>query len=121
MATPACLVEIWAADGHGAGKSGSGWAIGGYGVLTARHVIEPFLQAQNSSGKNRRSPESAVCQVRLATAAIPTDWLDFDVLWTHPTLDVALLKACDAGDPKWVESDFFVLTSSFPVRLARIG
>lgn len=121
MATPACLVEVWAADSRGAGNSGSGWVVGGRGVLTAHHVIEPFLRAQESSGENRRSPDSAVCQARLATTAMQTDWLDFDVIWTHPTLDVALLKACDAETSGWTEGNFFTSTSKSMVRLARIG
>jgi hypothetical protein len=56
MATPACVVEVWAADGLGAGKSGSGWAVPSaqhHHDDTACHAAERLSPATAVDGGQR--------------------------------------------------------------------
>src|ERR1700733_9619359 len=73
---PGRLVEVWAAGPDGGGQCGSGWVVGQSGVLTCRHVVEPYLAA---SGQTRRA-----LQVRVAASSSPADWVDCHVAWLGP-------------------------------------
>src|SRR3712207_2823261 len=101
MVSPDRLVEVWAADVTGYGKCGSGWLLSHQGVLTARSVVEPFLRANQASGKNRRLPDAPACQVRLTTSVAAVEWVDFDVIWSDAALDIALLQECEEGSTTW--------------------
>ena len=107
MSLPRRLVEIWAAAGPGAGgKCGSGWVVGASGVLTARHVVSPFIEAASDG------PGAGTCQVRLASSTSVEDWMDCEVSWSHPSVDIALLKV---RDDRWRPP------ADPPVRLAGMG
>ncbi len=81
-------VEVWAADSAlGSGQCGSGWVVGARGVLTSAHVIA----------------DAPVIQIRVAEAPSPAAWVDAQVCWKHPTLDVALLEITPGEDQHWEE------------------
>jgi tetratricopeptide (TPR) repeat protein len=86
VAIPQRLVEVWAADRSGRGRSGSGWVVGQRGVLTARHVLEPSAE---------------VVQVRRADAEAAEAWADAALRWRHPVLDVALLEVVPGEGQRW--------------------
>src|SRR5215813_6195906 len=94
------LVEVWAMGADGTGCSGSGWVVGHHGVLTCRHVVEPYLSGlEHAAGL----PGSAIpaLQIRLAAASQPSDWVNCRLAWPDPasrTADVVLLEiSADAG------------------------
>ncbi len=71
-----------------AGNRGSGWVIGELGILTARHVVAPFLG------------EARSC------LAIPDPWTvaaayDCEVVWEDQDRDLALLRVRDTHTQSW--------------------
>ena len=72
-----------------AGERGSGWAIGARGVLTARHVIAPFLnkQTEHCLAVPNPAPGSAV--------------FECEVVWHDPARDLALLAVEQAKIAAW--------------------
>jgi hypothetical protein len=81
--TPAGLVKVRS------GKRGSGWAIGSVGVLTARHVIEPFLHGQvdHCWAVLDPSPEGP--------------GFDCEVIFQDEDRDLALLRVLDVQASAW--------------------
>jgi uncharacterized protein len=98
------LVEVWAEGPDALGRCGSGWVVGWRGVFTARHVIEPFLTASSVAGG---APESdaciarGACLVRRGISTCLRDWVNCEVRWHHPVLDVALLKVTPRDGQQW--------------------
>ena len=72
-----------------AGARGSGWAVGTCGVLTARHVIAPFLdkQADRCLAVPDPAPGSAM--------------FECTVIWQDPRRDLALLAVDQAKAGAW--------------------
>ena len=106
MTAPARLVEVWAADGNRAGRCGSGWIVHDRYVLTARHVLDEFLNAKSAADtaaglSESDQPVGPVCEVRLANAIGLDDWARCTVAWQHPDRDVALLELTAPGPPGW--------------------
>jgi hypothetical protein len=79
---PAQLVNIRA------GARGSGWAVGATGVLTARHVVEPYLANPFDAKTN---PNGVRCRAVASGPAAVTSF-QCDVLWSNQALDLALLR-----------------------------
>ncbi len=103
MAAPERLVEVWAAGADGRGKSGSGWIVGRTGVLSCRHVLEPFLRSAPYSGSGPVAVgTSPVLQVRRADATSASAWIDCVVAWQHPSRDLALLEVSPPAGQSWV-------------------
>jgi TPR repeat protein len=98
------LVEVWAEGPDEIGRCGSGWVVGWRGVLTARHVVDPVLTASPMAGRasdnDRRIPRG-VCLVRRVGATGFGDWVDCEVLWLHPTLDLTVLRVAPHEDQRW--------------------
>jgi TPR repeat protein len=98
------LVEVWAEGPDEIGRCGSGWVVGWRGVLTARHVIDPVLTASpvasSASDTDRRVPRG-VCLVRRVSATGFADWVNCEVLWLHPTLDLTLLRVAPTKGQRW--------------------
>ena len=98
------LVEVWAEGPDDIGRCGSGWVVGWCGVLTARHVVDPALAASSVassvSDSDRRIP-CGVCQVRRVGATGFGDWVNCEVLWLHPTLDLTVLRVAPHEDQRW--------------------
>jgi TPR repeat protein len=98
------LVEVWAEGPGGIGRCGSGWVVGWRGVFTARHVVDPFLTADPVAGGPPDTDARitrGVCLVRRGGATGFGDWVNSEVLWLHPTLDVALLKVTPGEGQRW--------------------
>jgi TPR repeat protein len=98
------LVEVWAEGPDEIGRCGSGWVVGWRGVLTARHVVDPVLTASPRAGgasdTDRRIPRG-VCLVRRVGATGFGDWVNCEVLWLHPTLDLTVLRVAPHDDQRW--------------------
>jgi TPR repeat protein len=98
------LVEVWAEGPDEIGRCGSGWVVGWRGVLTARHVVDPVLTASpvasSASVIDRRAPRG-VCLVRRVAATGFGDWVNCEVLWLHPTLDLTLLTIAPHAGQRW--------------------
>src|SRR5215475_12976900 len=80
-----------------AGGRGSGWAIGHSGVLTALHVVRPYLA-------NPHHPETNASGVRcLAVTGAPTgeDLFDCAVVWQGEAADLALLQIANGRRDVW--------------------
>ena len=75
-----------------AGELGSGWAIGARGVLTARHVLRPFLDG-------RVDQCLAVPGPRPGAAGF-----DCTVVWQDPDRDIALLAVDEAQAARWAQA-----------------
>jgi len=75
-----------------AGERGSGWAVGARGVLTARHVLRPFLD-----GRVDRC--LAVPGPRPGAAAF-----DCTVVWQDPDREIALLAVDQAQAAQWAHA-----------------
>ena len=82
------LVEIWAEPG----RAGTGVAVGGRGIVTARHVVEGALTSRDGI-LVRIVPTGAV------EAAKPV-WVRADCVSNEPDWDMAVLEVRD--DPEWV-------------------
>ena len=78
-----------------AGRRGSGWAVGSCGVLTARHVVEPFLDGKSEDG-TKVDWCVAVLDPSPDAAAFACD-----VIWHDQDRDLALLRVREDGRPKW--------------------
>ena len=98
------LVEVWAEGPDDLGRCGSGWVVGARGVLTARHVVDPALTAsplaRTAPERDGRIPRG-VCQVRRVGATGLGDWVDCEVLWLHPMLDLTVLRVVPHEDQRW--------------------
>ncbi|WPU11052.1 tetratricopeptide repeat-containing serine protease family protein [Pseudarthrobacter oxydans] len=86
------LVKVRSAGASGDSKRGSGWAIGSRGVLTARHVVTPYLSSSGQVG---------YC------AAVPSPHPDAaafkcSVVWQDEESDIALLAIDPAQAASWV-------------------
>ena len=106
---PGRLVEVWAAGSADDGRCGTGWVVGHYGVLTCRHVVEPFLA---SAGHSR------ALQVRLAASSSVSDWVDCRVAWSggEPgSANIVLLEATPGPGQSWTAP------ADPPSRLADVG
>src|SRR5829696_9713339 len=73
-----------------AGDRGSGWAIGTIGVLTARHIIAPFLAGEVDYC-------AAVLDPNLGAVTYQCD-----VVWQDELRDLALLKVGDKQASDWL-------------------
>src|SRR3954470_19686789 len=72
-----------------AGERGSGWAVGTRGVLTARHVVAPYLTGRVSYCLAVPSPAPGAAQY------------DCTVIWQDEQRDLALLKVEDRQAAAW--------------------
>ena len=72
-----------------AGERGSGWAVGTHGVLTARHVVAPFLDKQVKR-----------C-LAVPDPAPDTTVFDCKVAWQDPQRDLALLAVDNRQLTAW--------------------
>jgi tetratricopeptide (TPR) repeat protein len=81
-----------------AGSRGSGWAVGPSGVLTARHVVEPFLTG--------RAPDGTKVDwcVAVPDPAPGTPGFDCAVVWQNPALDLALLQVAAGHREQWARA-----------------
>jgi TPR repeat protein len=98
------LVEVWAEGPDEIGRCGSGWVVGWRGVLTARHVVDPVLTAgpvAGSASETDRRTSRGVCLVRRVGAAGFGDWVNCEVLWLDPTLDLTVLRVAPHMDQRW--------------------
>jgi TPR repeat protein len=98
------LVEVWAEGPDEIGRCGSGWVVGWHGVLTAKHVVDPILStspAAHSASDPGRRITRGVCLVRRVGATGFGDWVNCQVLWLHPTLDLTVLKVAPDDDQRW--------------------
>jgi hypothetical protein len=80
-----------------AGRRGSGWAIGHSGVLTALHVVRPYLA-------HPYHPETNASGVRcLAVTGAPAgeDLFDCAVVWQREAADLALLQIANGRRDVW--------------------
>ena len=101
------LVEVWAEGPDEIGRCGSGWVVGWRGVLTARHVVDPFLTANPVASSARDTDERitrGACLVRRVGTTGFADWVNCEVLWLHPTLDVTMLKVTPREGQRWEPS-----------------
>jgi predicted negative regulator of RcsB-dependent stress response len=78
-----------------AGARGSGWAVGARGVLTARHVVAPFLD----SGLPDGTKVDRCLAVPDPAPAAPV--FDCDVIWQDKVRDLALLRVRDDCLRQW--------------------
>lgn len=78
-----------------AGSRGSGWVVGTCGVLTARHVVEPFLAGKSADG----TPVDWCVAVLDPVPGAPT--FDCAVIWQDQSLDLALLRVSDNRRDQW--------------------
>jgi tetratricopeptide (TPR) repeat protein len=93
-----------------AGSRGSGWAIGTSGVLTARHVVEPFLAG--------RSAGEAVDWCTVYPDPAPgAPGFDCDVIWQDRDLDLAVLSVRADGRRQWTAA----MANAQPAVLAEPG
>jgi TPR repeat protein len=98
------LVEVWAEGPDEIGRCGSGWVVGWRGVLTARHVVDPVLTAgpvAGSASETDRRTSRGVCLVRRVGATGFGDWVNCEVLWRDPTLDLTVLRVAPHEDQRW--------------------
>jgi predicted negative regulator of RcsB-dependent stress response len=94
-----------------AGSRGSGWAIGSCGVLTARHVVEPFLDGRAADG-------TAVGWCAAYPDPAPgAPGFDCDVIWQDRGLDLAVLCVRDGSRPAWLAA----MADAKPAVLAEPG
>lgn len=98
-----------------AGKRGTGWSVGKSGILTARHVVENFLDGTVEKCLAVPDPRQGA-QV-----------FDCEALWSDKNLDLALLAIKDHSLEAWraaVESGIpavFAAPGLDPVRVTAIG
>ena len=95
---PKVPLPISGQSGSG-GKNGSGWLVGENGVLTCAHV----------------KADATTIEVRRASAPNPDAWVACAIVWTHPTLDIALLKIAPTVGQVWQR------TAEPPSRFASAG
>jgi uncharacterized protein len=98
------LVEVWAEGPDEIGRCGSGWVVGWRGVLTAKHVVDPILTtspAGDSASDPGRRITRGICLVRRVDVTGFGDWVNCEVLWLHPTLDLTVLKIAPDDDQRW--------------------
>jgi TPR repeat protein len=98
------LVEVWAEGPDEIGRCGSGWVVGWRGVLTAKHVVDPILtptRAADSASDTGRRITRGICLVRRVGAMGFGDWVNCEVLWLHPTVDLTVLKVVPDDDQRW--------------------
>jgi tetratricopeptide (TPR) repeat protein len=101
VAIPRRLVEVWAESPDGHGQSGSGWVLGQIGVLTARHVLRPYVDGATRVGERFEAPKGARVQVRLAEDGTTADWMDCALVWQNEDRDLALLEVTPGpGQPR---------------------
>ena len=102
MRVPERLVEVWAAGADGRGHSGSGWVVGESGVVTCRHVLDPYLTSvDGSANRSKGDAEQPVIQIRQAGRSSPSDWVDCTIAWQHPTRDLVLLQITPRSGQSW--------------------
>src|SRR3954447_8079933 len=73
-----------------AGLRGAGWALGSRGVLTARHVIAPFLEGVEEGCLAVPDPRPGAPTFACA------------VIWDDPERDLALLRVESSRVDAWV-------------------